>query len=52
MLAALKAVEEGVRVSKAARDFNVPRSTLFDRVRGRVVHGVKPGPEPYLMQSD
>ena len=29
MLAALKAVEEGVCVSKAARDFDIPRSTAF-----------------------
>ena len=52
MLAALKAVEEGVCVSKAARDFDIPRSTLYDRVRGKVVHGVKPGPEPYLSQTE
>ena len=52
MLAALKAVKEGVCVSKAARDLDVPRSTLYDRVRGRVVHGVKPGPEPYLSQTE
>ena len=26
--------------------------TLYDRVSGRVVHGVKPGPEPYLRQTE
>ena len=52
MLLALKAVEEGVSVSKAAQDFDVPRSTLYDRVSGGVVHGVKPGPEPYLSQTE
>jgi hypothetical protein len=36
MLLALKAVKEGVSVSKAAQDFDVPRSTLYDRVSGRV----------------
>ena len=32
ILSALKAVEEGVPVSKAAQDFDIPRSTLYDRV--------------------
>ena len=52
MLAALKAVEEGISVSRVARDYGVPRNTLYDRVSGRVVHGVKPGPKPYLNQSE
>ena len=49
MLVALKAVEEGTSVNRAAR---VPWSTLHGRVSGRVVHGVKPGPNPYLNQSE
>ena len=52
MTAALKAVEQGMPVSRASRDFGVPRSTIYDRFTGRVVHGVKPGPKPYLDQSE
>ena len=48
MKAALKAVENGQSVSGAARDYGIPKTTLFDRVSGRVIHGVKPGPRPYL----
>jgi len=32
----------------AARKHGVPPSTLKDRLSGRVVHGSKPGPKPYL----
>ena len=39
-------------MSRASRDFGVPRSTLHDRVSGRVVHGVKPGPKPYLDNAE
>ena len=35
-------------MSGAARDYGVPKMTLFDRVSGRMIHGVKPGPRPYL----
>ena len=34
--------------NKAANLFGVPRSMLKDRLSGRVVHGTKPGPKPYL----
>ena len=47
MKAALKAVEDGQSVSGAARDYGIP-----DRVSGRVIHGIKPGPRLYLSPSE
>ena len=49
MTAALKAIEDSSSVSRASW---VPRSTLHDRVSGRVIHGVKPGPKPYLDNAE
>ena len=49
MQAALNSVVcDGISASKAAPQHRVPRSTLKDRLNGRVVHGRNPGPEPYL----
>ena len=31
---------------RAAENYKVP--TLLDRISGRVIHGSKPGPSPYL----
>ena len=42
MLAALKAVESGTGINKAAREHGVPATTLKDRVSGCVAHGTKP----------
>ena len=36
----------------AADVHGVPRSTLKDRLKGRVVHGTKPGPRPYLDSAE
>ena len=52
MLAAIKAVQNGSSVSMAAACHNVPRMTLQDRLSGRVVHGTKPGPVPYLNKDE
>ena len=52
MQAALKAVEEGESISKAARDHGIPKTTLFDHTSGRVAHGTKPGPRPYLNSEE
>ena len=52
MLSAMKAVEDGEKVSTAARSFGVPRITLYDRVTGRIPHGKKPGPDPYLTTEE
>ena len=48
MLAAMSAVKDGMLVKTAAEAHGVPVSTLRDRIKGRVVHGTKPGPKPYL----
>ena len=52
MEAALWAVGQGQSVTQAARNHGIPKTTLFDRVSGRVTHGVKPGPRPYLSPNE
>ena len=44
MVAALQAVKWGEIILRAAQTYGIPRSTLQDRVSGRVTHSVKPGP--------
>ena len=48
MLAAMTAVKHGCQLKRAAVEHGVPASTLRDRISGRVIHGTKPGPKPYL----
>ena len=49
MQAALNSVVcDGISANKAAPQHRVSRSTLKDRLSGRVVHGRNPGSEPYL----
>ena len=48
MLAAIKAVQEGQPVNQAACEHGIPKTTLKDRISGRVTHGSNPGPKPYL----
>ena len=52
MLAAIEAVENGYGVNQAAKEHGVPKSTLKDRLSGRVVHGTNPGPRPYLNKQE
>ena len=53
MQGALKAVAEGrMGVNRAALEYGVPRTTLKDRVAGRVQHGCKSGRSPYLTQEE
>jgi hypothetical protein len=52
MLEAIKAVGEGCTISQAARDYGVPKTTLYDRVSGKVLHGTNPGPKPYLTMDE
>ena len=52
MKAAMKAVSKGLSVNQALRYYRVLKTTLYDRVSGKVVHGVKPGPRPYLSPAE
>ena len=52
MTRAMKAVQEGQSISQAARVFGVPKTTLYDRVSGRVQHGTNPGPQSYLNSKE
>ena len=52
MVAAMTAVKGGSHIKRAAEEHGVPVSTLRDRISGRVVHGTKPGPEPYLSNTE
>ena len=52
MVSAMQAVEQGTAVSTAAAAFVVPRKTLDDRVKGRVKHGAKPGPDTVLTAEE
>ena len=50
---AMEAASSGtLSVNRAADTYGVLRSTLKDRPSGRVVHGTKPGPRPYLKESE
>ena len=52
MIGAMKAVAEGTSITGAAREHGVPRTTLQDRVLGKVTHGTKPGPKRYLNEVE
>ena len=53
MIAAMKFVEDGEGgVNQAAIMHGVPKSTLKDRLTGRVQHGSKPGPVPYFSNDE
>ena len=48
MLEAMKAVQDGSPITTVARVHGVPKISLHNRIKGKVVHGVKPGPKQYL----
>ena len=52
MLLAMQAVKDGVPLMRAAVTHGVPRSTLQDRIHGRVEHGTLPGRRCYLSSSE
>ena len=49
---AMEAVMSGVGINRAAMEHGVPRTTLKDRISGRVDHGDNPGPAPYLSKEE
>ncbi len=53
MVAAMKAViEKGMSVRQAAQLYDVPKSTLGDRISGRVLPGATSGPPTYLSSEE
>ena len=52
MVAAMTAVKGGSHIKRAAEEHGVPVSTLHDRISGRIVCGTKPGPKPYLSNTE
>ena len=49
MTAAMAAMDgSGKSINRIALEHGVPPLTLRDRLSGRVIHGTKPGPVPYL----
>ena len=53
MLGALKSVKDGTMgCNRAATEFGVPKTSLKDRVSGRVIHGYKSGKAPYLSHAE
>ena len=53
MTSALNEFNKGeLTISKIAKKFQVPKTTLHNRISGRVIHGTKPGPRPYLQADE
>ena len=51
-LACRAVVDHGWTIRKASEEFGVPRSTLFDRVNGRIQFGARSGPARYLSDQE
>lgn len=49
---AIKAVTDGMSIRQAAEEFNLPKSTLGDRISGRTMHGAKSGRPKYLTDEE
>ena len=45
-------IAEGASIRKAALEYNIPRSSLADRVSGCTIPGTKSGPPRYLNTSE
>jgi transposase len=48
MSKAIKAAIDGTSIRQASEEYSVPRSTLHDRITGKVKPGSKSGPKSYL----
>ena len=48
MVKAIKAVKNGMSLKRAVEMYGVPSSALRDHISGKVIHGTRPGPRPYL----
>ena len=53
MVKAMHAVKLGrLGVNRAALEYEVPKTTLKNSLSGKVVHGNKSGPDPYLTREE
>lgn len=53
MTSALNEFKNGkLTIGKIAKKFQIPKTTLHNRISGRVIHGTKPGPKPYLQADE
>lgn len=52
MGAAIAAVRGGMAIREAAKQFKVPRATVFDKIKGRTQLGRKIGRDPYLSKTE
>ena len=52
MKAAMDAAKKGtLSIKRAAVEYEVPTSTLQNRILGKVMHGTNPGAKPYLAMA-
>lgn len=49
---ACDSVHGGMSIRRAAEEYNIPKSTLFDYISGRVEFGAKSGAKPYLTEAE
>jgi hypothetical protein len=47
-----KAVSDGMSIRRAAEEYAIPKSTIYDHFSGRVLFGSKSGPKPYLTTTE
>jgi len=53
MVAAMNAVKHGeMGLNEAATAHDIPKTTLKDRISGRVTHGINPGPRQCLDKNE